>query len=818
MTFDLGFLSSVLGGWAGVVGLVLTFVLLLAYLGAPLWIWSALVLGGLFLGHATPPIWGIVGGLLLVLNVPVLRQILLSSPVMKLMKNLGLIPKISETELQALKAGNVWIEREFFSGKPNFKRILKESYPDLTQEEKAFLGHQVEELCALVDDWEVWKNRDLSPEAWDYLKREKFLGMIIPKEYGGLGFSALAHSAVIGKLASRSVPLCITAMVPNSLGPAELLNHYGTEEQKKHYLPRLAVGEEIPCFALTEPHAGSDAGSIRATGTLFKDGKDGKLYIRLNWNKRWITLAAISTVLGLAFRLKDPDGLLGQDEDVGITCALIPSSAQGVELGKRHDPLGVPFYNCPTRGHDVVVPADAIIGGIENAGKGWNMLMESLAAGRGISLPAQSTFGTKFITRALSAHTQVRKQFGVSVGNFHGVAEPLSRIAGFNYLLEAARTFTAGAIDSGSKPPVITAIAKYNFTELARQVVNDALDVQGGAGISRGPKNFLAHSYYSTPISITVEGANILTRTLIVFGQGALRGHPYAFREVDAMMSGNLKEFDRAFWAHIGLVIRNKTRAFVLSLTRGFLVLPPVGGPTKRYYQKLAWASATFAFLSDLSMALLGGRLKMMGKLTGRFADVLSWMYLATSVLRRFEADGRNSKDLPFVKWSLDYSFHRIQEAFDGIYANFDLPLVGWAFKMIIRPLARFNSLGAPPTDRLELEVAQKIQEPGPDSARIRLTEGAYFPTSKDEPFAQLENAFVLTWEADQVDRKIRKAVRKKAMKKQKGTPLHDQALSQGVITQAEYETIAKAAEARNEVIQVDEFTLKEYAGMPTPR
>ena len=432
-------------------------------------------------------------------------------------------------------------------------------------------------LCSLVSDWDLWETRQISPEAFEYIKKEKFFGMIIPKKYGGLEFSALAHGEVICKVSARSIGLGIFIMVPNSLGPAELLHNYGTEEQKKKYLPRLASGEDIPCFALTEPHAGSDAGSIQSHGEIFKN-EDGRLFIRLNWNKRWITLASISTLLGVAFRLRDPENFLGKGEDLGITCALIPTKTKGVVVGERHDPLGVPFHNCPTQGHNVEVPLEeVVVGGLEGCGRGWGMLMDCLTAGRGISLPSQAAGSGKLASRAVSAHATNRKQFGLPVGRFEGVEEAIARIVGLNYTTEACRIFTAGSIDNGIKSPVITAIAKHYSTEMMREVVNRAMDVFGGAGISRGPRNVIAHPYVTTPIAITVEGANIMTRTLIIFGQGALRAHPYAYREVIAVENNDLKSFDRAFWSHVGHVVTNLCRTVVLGLTRGFFVFTPGG-------------------------------------------------------------------------------------------------------------------------------------------------------------------------------------------------------------------------------------------------
>jgi acyl-CoA dehydrogenase len=597
-------------------------------------------------------------------------------------------------------------------------------------------------------------------------------------------------------------------MVPNSLGPAELLIHYGTDEQKNYYLPRLAVGDEIPCFALTEPNAGSDAGAISANGVVFK-GDDGNRYLRLNWEKRYITLAAISTVLGLAFKLNDPENLLGKGEELGITCALIPSNTPGIKLGERHDPLGVPFYNCPTSGHDVIVPIDVIIGGIEGAGKGWKMLMESLAAGRGISLPASSAGGAKMLTRVTGAYASVRKQFGLPIGKFEGIEEPIARMAGNAYILEAARRFTCGALQKGDKPAVVSAIAKYNFTETFRNIMNDGMDVLGGAAISKGPKNMIAHGYMSVPVSITVEGANILTRTLMIFGQGAIRCHPYALKEIEALMANDVKAFDDAFWKHIGHVVRNMFRSLLLSVTRGRLAGSPVSGVAAPYYKKMAWASATFAFMADLAMGSLGGALKIREKLTGRFADVLSWMYLGTSVLRRFEADGRRKEDEAFLHYAMQLSFHNIQQAFDGIFRHMDAPGLGWFFKGPAALWSRINLMSSAPDDRLGKKLAKAVQTPG--EQRDRITEGTFIPKGETEAMAQLEHAFMLSIEAEDVARKIKDAIKAKKLPRQKPATLLDAALEQGIITQEDYKLVERAEAARAEAIRVDSFTLEEY-------
>jgi acyl-CoA dehydrogenase len=797
--------------WFAVFGTLLV-LLGVGFLGSPLIVWTFVVAAVFYCFGAPTWLLGTYFITMAVFNIPPLRRII-SSFVMKAMA--PIMPVISDTERVALEAGVVWVDADLFSGKPDFKKLMTEPYPNLTTEEKAFMDGPVRRLCASIDDWEVWETRDIPQVAWDIIKKEKFLGMIIPKEYGGLGFTALAHSEVIQIISSRSVAAAISVMVPNSLGPAELLLHYGTEEQKRRMLPRLATGEEIPCFALTEPTAGSDAGSITSNGTVFR-GDDGKLYIKLNWNKRWISLAAISTVLGLAFRLRDPNNLLGKGEDVGITCALIPSKTPGVVLGHRHDPLGVPFYNCPTQGKDVVVPLEeCVVGGLGGCGKGWGMLMECLAAGRGISLPAQSAGGAKLVTRVVSAHASIRKQFGIPIGKFEGVEEPIARIAGFNYLLEAMRRYTVGALDKGIKPPVITAIAKYNATEIARKVINDGMDVLGGAAISRGPKNTLASLYIGTPIGITVEGANIMTRTLIIFGQGALRAHPYAFREVSAIGKGDVKEFDSAFWGHVGHVVRNLCRAIVLSWTRGLLAPSPIGGSTARYYRKLAWTSATFAIMADIAMASLGGSLKMKEKITGRYADILSWMYIGTAVLRRYEAEGRKKEDLPFVHFCLNHALYEIQKAFDGIFANLSVPGLTWFFKSVIRMWSNLNALAGEANDQHTHKIASLILSAG--DLRIRHTEGIYVPDNTHEQIGRLEETFSVVKRAEAAEKKIKKAIQRKAIPKVKGALAYQGALEKNVISKAEFDDLQKADEMRYAAIQVDDFSQEEYVAHRQP-
>jgi len=787
--------------WAVGVG-VLGFIWFLGYFGASIWFYGVFAALAMWMFAVTSVLaYSGLAVILAIFGIPAIRRYVISFPVMQAMIKLNLLPVISQTEQEAIDAGTVWVDQELFSGRPNFDRILKENYPKLTVEEQAFIDGPVETVCQMIDPWEVSRTRDLPQDVWEYIKREKFLGMIIPKKYGGLEFSAYAHSCVIAKLASRSISLAITVMVPNSLGPGELLTHYGTTAQKDYYLPRLAIGEDIPCFALTEPTAGSDAGAIGATGTVFK-GKDGQLYIELNWTKRWITLAAISTVMGVAFKLKDPENLLESGRDLGITCALIPSNTPGVVLGKRHDPLDIPFYNCPTQGKKVIVPIDAIIGGKEGAGKGWRMLMESLSAGRGISLPSNSAGGAKMVSRTVGAFSVIRQQFGMSIGKFEGVQEALARIAGFTYILDASRTFTCGALDRGAKPAVVTAIAKYHSTELFRRVINDGMDIMGGAAISEGPKNVLATSYKATPIGITVEGANILTRTLMIFGQGAIRCHPFVLKEIQAINSRNLVAFDHAFFSHIAHVVENANRAKFLTITCGIFAVSPVSGKTARYYRKLKWASSVFALFADIALGTLGGDLKRKEMLTGRFADVLSYMYLATSTLRRFEAEGRLAEDLPLVKWSMDYLFGQMQHAFIGIAKSMPI-LKPWALCLGL------FSFGSGPSDKVSILAATTIQKVG--LQRNRLTADIYIPKSEDDGLGRYDAALVAVSQADHIASRIKEAVKKRILPKLPVSELIEQAVQARVISQQDADAVKEAEKIRLAAIQVDDFTLDEY-------
>lgn len=782
--------------------------LALGYFGLPLAAWTLFVAASLLLAGAHWAVWIVFLAVAALFHVAPLRRAAVTGPLMRFLDRAGLLPKISATEREALEAGTVWYEGELFSGAPDFERLFAERIPALTDEEERFLAGPVEEVCAMCDDWTIHQRRDLPPEVWAALRAKGFFGMIVPKEYGGLQFSAAAVSEVIGRLSTRSIPLGITVMVPNSLGPAELLAHYGTDAQKRDLLPRLARGELLPCFALTEPHAGSDAGSIRATGVVFRDA-GGALKLRLDWEKRYITLALRANLIGLAFKLRDPDNLLGKGPEPGITCALVPEDAAGIVRGRRHDPLGVPFVNCPFEGHGVVVGVDAIIGGPERAGQGWRMLMEQLAAGRGIMLPAQATFGVKHFARTAGAYAAVRKQFGVAIGRFEGVQEPLARLGGNAYLLEAARRLTCGALDGGAKPAVVSAIAKYHFTETMRRCTADAMDVLGGAAISRGPRNPLAHAWWAAPISITVEGANVLTRTLMIFGQGAIRCHPWAQKEILALEAKDLRAFDHAFWSHVGHVVTNLSRTTVLSLTRGHAARVPGRRATQRDLQKLAWASASFATLADLAMALHGAALKRKESLAGRFSDVFSWTYLAAAVIRRYEDEGCKREDRPFYRWAMDHAFQQMQQGFDGILLEFGHPALDWWMRGPAGLWSRLNPLGAGPRDADAQAIAEILQTPG--AQRDRLTAGAYRPRGADEPLARLEEAFRLCVQADEVAHLLRAAVKSGRLPKLPFDQLAERAVAESIITRDQAATLARAEAARDDAIQVDSFTDEEY-------
>ena len=723
------------------------------------------------------------------------------------------LPQMSETERDALEAGTVWWEGELFRGKPDWQKLHAYPQPKLTVAEQSFLDNECEEACRLVDDWQVTHELyDLPDAAWRYIKAKGFLGMIIPKKYGGLEFSAYAHSQVVTKLSTRSSALSVSVMVPNSLGPAELLLHYGTEAQKNHYLPRLAKGIEVPAFALTSPWAGSDAASIPDSGVVCKGIWQGQevLGMRVSWDKRYITLAPVCTVFGLAFHLYDPDGLLGDRKHIGITCALVPYDHPGVETGRRHFPLNAMFMNGPTRGSEVFMPLDFIIGGAEKAGHGWRMLMECLAAGRSISLPSSNTGMAQMTARAVGGYARVRSQFKMAVGKFEGVEEALTRIGAYTYMMDAVRTMTAGAIDLGEKPSVVSAIAKYHVTERARQVVNDGMDVIGGKGICLGPSNFMGRAYQQVPVAITVEGANILTRSLIIFGQGAIRCHPYLLPEMQAAQNPDqrkgLLDFDKALWAHIGFTIKNGFRALWLGMTGSHFVTVNVGiaPEMKRYYQQMTRFSAAFAFLSDISLLVLGGSVKRREKLSARLGDILSQMYLISCTLKRYEDDGRQAADAALAHWAIWDAMYKAQQAFDGVIANFPVRFIA-AF--LHRSIFPWGHPYVVPSDDLGHRVAKLLI--APSATRDRLTAECFIPQTEKEPIGAIELALLATLEAEAIEAKIRAAEKAGRFDNNPLANVRDIAIVAaecGVITTAEFEVMKRRNALRDIVVQVDDF------------
>lgn len=745
-----------------------------------------------------------------ILVIPFLRRHIFSNFIMRIFRKI--LPQISQTEQEALDAGTVWWEGDLFSGKPDWHKLLAYPKPVLSPEEKAFLEGPVEHLCAMLDEWHITHERyDLPPQAWQFIKDNGFFGLIIPKEYGGYGFSALAHSEVVMKISSRSNTAAITVMVPNSLGPAELLLHYGTEEQKNHYLPRLAKGLEVPCFALTGPEAGSDAGSIPDLGIVCRgeyNGQQDVLGMRVTWEKRYITLGPVATILGLAFKLRDPDRLLGDEEDLGITLALIPTNIPGVNIGRRHFPLNGAFQNGPNSGKDVFIPMDWVIGGREGVGSGWRMLMNCLAAGRSISLPATSTGAAKLAARTSGAYGRVRVQFKIPIGFFEGVEEALARIAGNTYMMDAARVMTAGAVDLGEKPSVISAIVKYHLTERSRQAINDAMDVLGGKGICMGPGNYLARTYQQTPIGITVEGANILTRNMIIFGQGAIRGHPYALQEINAANDQDKKRasiaFDQALMGHIAFGIRNVFRSFFFGLTSRYIKEIPEGvlSDTADYYRQLTRFSAAFALVTDIAMLKLGGSLKRKERLSARLGDILSMLYLCSATLKRFEDDGRPVSDLPLLHWSIQDALYRIQQAFDEFLRNFPGHfLMRGLMRFLIFPLGKRYSL---PADELSHRVARLILEPG--EVRNRLTAGIYIPTADNEPLVVLEQALECAIACEAIEAKLRSAA-KAGQLVARNEEIITEALERGILLQEEAVLLEKMKLLRRQVIMVDDFS-----------
>ncbi|MGD8111130.1 acyl-CoA dehydrogenase [Vibrio sp. TRT 17S01] len=737
-----------------------------------------------------------------------LRRKWVSDPAFKLFKKV--LPPLSSTEKEAMEAGSVWWDGELFSGKPDFTKLHQYPKPALTAEEQSFMDNELETLLSMLDDHKIVKeDRDLPPEVWQYLRKERFFSLIISKQYGGREFSSLANSTIVSRIATRSISTAVTVMVPNSLGPGELLSHYGTQAQKDYWLPRLADGTDIPCFALTGPEAGSDAGGIPDEGIVCYGEHDGEkvLGIRLNWNKRYITLAPVATVLGLAFKMYDPDGLMGDKKDLGITCALIPADHPGVEFGERHDPLGLAFMNGPTRGHDVFIPMDWLIGGQDFAGKGWRMLVECLSAGRGISLPALGTAIGHLTSRTTGAYAYVRKQFGMSIGKFEGVAEALGRIGGLTYLLEATRTLTTTSLDLKEKPGIVTAIAKYHMTEMARTILNDSMDIHSGRAIQDGPMNYLGTHYLGIPVAITVEGANILTRNLMIFGQGATRCHPYVLQEMEAAANPDPKagaeQFDKLLFKHITHATKNTFGAFGAALTGSMLVKADMSGPTKQYYREMTRISRALAVSADVAMLTLGGELKRKEMISARLGDALAYLYMASAALKKYEDEGRQQQDLDYVHYAVQHCFYHAAKSLQEAYSNYPQKAVGRILKLLVFPLGNHYQR---PSDDLTVKLAESLMTPG--AHRDRLTHLCYIGQDTNDSVGLMEQAFLAMYSVKSLERKLMKAA--KDGKVDRKGPLKDrlnQALEAEVLTEQEVEKILAADKLRYQAIQVDNFS-----------
>ncbi len=754
-------------------------------------------------------VWGAPLAVLVVLNIAPLRRAVLSAPLMRRYR--ALLPTMSATEREALEAGTVWWDGELFSGKPDWNKLMQSAAPVLSAEEQAFLDGPCETLCRMLDDWEITHVRgDLPPEVWAYLKQHGFFAMIIPKRYGGLQFSAYAHSCVLAKISSRSTTASSTVAVPNSLGPAELLLHYGTEKQKSDYLPRLASGEEIPCFALTGPRAGSDAASISDTGVICRGAWRGEqiIGINLNFTKRYITLAPVATVIGLAFRLFDPDHLMSEREDLGITCALISRDLPGISVGRRHYPLNIPFQNGPVRGENVFVPLDAIIGGFAMAGQGWRMLVEQLSVGRCISIPSSATGSALAGVFASGAYARLRRQFGTPIGRFEGIEQVLARMTGQAYIMDAARSVTAAAIDAGEKPAVPSAILKYHLTELARKVANDAMDLHGGKAICLGPNNYLGRSYQSVPIAITVEGANILTRSLIIFGQGAIRCHPYVLAEIEAAREGKVHAFDQALFSHIGFFISNGVRAAV----RGFVGWPSRPGTTS-WQRIIDGYSAAFAFAADVAMLSLGGSLKRREALSARLGDVLSDLYLMSMVLKHDENQGSPADGTALREWACRYLAHRLQETLIALIQNFPSRALAHLLRLCIFPR---GELARPPSDSLGRDVAQLVMSP--TATRERMSVHIYQTQEDGSLLGALQEALLLAERAEPIEKRIRNEGIKTGKIRTLDYALQiDQAAAAGIISDAEAGCLRDFDVKLMRIIQVDDFAPQDLVSPAHP-
>lgn len=794
-------------------GLILLLVLLgiAAYFRANGWVLTAAAVVGALLGCA----WWLAGAALVVgvlFCLTGVRRVLFTDRVFGTFKKVT--PPMSETEEAAINAGTVWWDGELFSGKPDFNKLLNYPDPKLSPEEQAFIDGPTEELCRMLDDWDITHNRkDLPPEVWQFIKDQGFLGMIVKKQYGGLEFSNYAHAKVVMKIGTRSGSAAVSVMVPNSLGPGELLQHYGTEEQKNFYLPRLAKGIDIPCFALTSPHAGSDAGGIPDFGVVCRGdyvdphtGEEHKdvLGIRVSWEKRWITLAPVATVLGLAFKMYDPDGLLGGKKDIGITCALVPTNFAGVEIGRRHFPSGSVFMNGPTWGRDVFIPLDYIIGGLEYAGKGWQMLVECLTVGRCISLPANSVAAGKVASYTTGLYARIRDQFGLPIGKFEGVDEALARIGAHTYQMEASQDLALTGVDMGETPSVISALLKYHNTERYRKAINDAMDIHGGKAVVQGPRNYLANAYQAIPVAITVEGANILTRSMMIFGQGAIRCHPYVLKEMKAAYANDAAAFDQAFSAHGHFIFTNVFRSFWLGLTNGRFSGSPKGGVTAPYYRQMNRVAANFALLADMSMFSLGGSLKFKEKISARLGDILSSLYICSAVLKRFEKEGCQKADEPLMQYAAQQALYDAQTAIDGVLKNLPARPLAWLLRVLILPTGRVI---APPSDKLGSKVAAAMMRG--DDTLMRLAHGMYIPQDESEAIGVLKPAHTAVIASEELEKKLRNLARKGEFAAVSPATQLQEALDKGLINQAEFEQVTRARKLKRDVIMVDDFDMQ---------
>ncbi|CDZ93387.1 acyl-CoA dehydrogenase [Pseudomonas saudiphocaensis] len=780
------------------LAIVAVYLLLMGTVGdAPVWL--MIILWLMLIAVAVP------------LLVADLRIKYISAPMFDWFKKV--LPPISATERDAIEAGSVWWDGELFSGRPDWNILLGYPKARLTEEEQAFLDGPTETLCAMVSDWDIGQRLDLPPQAWDYIKAEGFFALIIPKEYGGKGFSAYAHSQIVMKLATRSGDLASTVMVPNSLGPAELLMHYGTEGQRNHYLPRLANGTDIPCFALTGPYAGSDAGAMNDSGVICRGMWQGEevLGLRLNWEKRYITLGPVATLLGVAFKTYDPEHLLGSEENLGISLALIPTDTAGVEIGRRHLPLGAAFMNGPNWGKDVFVPLDAIIGGREMIGKGWMMLMNCLSVGRSISLPATGVSAAKTCSYVSGRYAQIREQFNVPLAAFEGIQEPLARIGGNAWLMDSARILTANAVDMGEKPSVLSAILKYHLTERGRQCITDAMDIHGGKGIILGPKNYLGRLWLSAPISITVEGANILSRNLMIFGQGAIRCHPFVLREMELVQEPDrdvaVQKFDSLLMQHIGFAVGNTAGTLVLGLTFGLLGKAPGSDLMRPYFRALNRIAAAFAMLADLSMMLLGGELKRRERLSARLGDVLSHLYLASAALKRYQDLGHPAEQAPLLRWALEDCLCKAEQALADTLANFPNRILGCVLQVLVFP---FGARHTGPSDELDAEIAAILGRPEGDAALEQILDGLYRPDSADEPLGALREAFAVLAETQPLNRKLQQAIKRGELAPTTGQDVTEAALEAGLLSVEEGARLRSAEAARRKVIDVDDFSKEE--------